>query len=476
MRKTLQKLIFNVNEDFIEVSQASVYPKYVKINRVVNFTPVYEGNKAVFNSEANAASMKNLLKNCHIKGKKVKVILSIDGLITRLVELPYLKLNDLRSYVKNNIEQYFTVNMDDYFFDFKIVEIIKKEKNFLNVLLVAVPKDRFKDIAEFVKTIGLSLVSVSIYPECVSNLFRNYSNKSIAVLDAGNKKSSITVLDNGKLFVYSPLSIDLSEEENYNELLDNLNYFLNFYSSRHFGNKIDKVFVTGEYSAVDSFMLFLNSNMEGTVDNELKGLGLMLSPGKNLELENYIEICGGAAFVRNIFNKKIDFKDEIRIKKKDDQSMARIALIGAALLMAAIFWYSYKIYSLNIQIKKYNVAANNANSAALDKEIGDISKHNQEYTSSVDYVNQIKSDEFDYISILDTIKKGLPKNITVNSIDLDKQTATLKLNIENSTIDVAKAVIAVNNMDIFEECDISEVKLDDSVNSLTLSLKLKNPN
>ena len=61
-------------------------------------------------------------------------------------------------------------------------------------------------------------------------------------------------------------------------------------------------------------------------------------------------------------------------------------------------------------------------------------------------------------------------------MSIEREKTSVTLNINNSTLDVARAVIAINNTKLFETFDISQVKLDDTVNSITLDLKIKNPN
>ena len=60
-------------------------------------------------------------------------------------------------------------------------------------------------------------------------------------------------------------------------------------------------------------------------------------------------------------------------------------------------------------------------------------------------------------------------------MDIQREKTSVTLNIDNSTLDVARAVIAINNTKLFETIDISEVKLDDTVKSITLDLLLKDP-
>ena len=56
------------------------------------------------------------------------------------------------NYINSNIDQYFTVNTGDFYFDYKVGGIRKEEKKkIFSVLLVAVPKDKLNSVKELLK-------------------------------------------------------------------------------------------------------------------------------------------------------------------------------------------------------------------------------------------------------------------------------------------------------------------------------------
>ena len=48
------------------------------------------------------------------------MILSIDSIVTRQIEVPAMKDKDLKDFINNNIGDYFTVNTGDFYFDYKV--------------------------------------------------------------------------------------------------------------------------------------------------------------------------------------------------------------------------------------------------------------------------------------------------------------------------------------------------------------------
>ncbi|MBC8062742.1 MAG: pilus assembly protein PilM [Clostridiaceae bacterium] len=448
-------LIFNVHENHIEIAQVSKLFNKVKIKKVIDFTP---GSDI---EDSNINLKKLFLKN-KITSKNVDVILSIDSIVTRQIEVPEMKDKDLRSYVNNNIGQYFTVNTGDFYFDYKVVEIREEEKKrIFSVLLVAVPKEKINKIKDLLIQNKLNINKIKIYPECLASFYKKYKKQSIAILDVSNEKSSITILDKGKIFIYSTLFLDISDDDSPSELLDNLTYFLNFYSTRNFGNKVDKVFIVGEKSENPELRKILNENIEVNITYEKE--------------TNFIEILGSSMEVKAINNKSIDFKETFNEKGQNKEFLP--AIIGILLIaVVGIGAYYYTEITLNSNIATPpSLQAEINKYSGLEKTISDLSIEKQGYQKKIEAINEIKNDEFNYVSIIDGIRKGLPKNITVKSMDIQKEKISVVLNINNSTLDVARAVIAINNTKLFETIDISEVKLDDSVKSISLDLKLKNP-
>ena len=453
----MSNLIFNVHENYIEIAQINKIFNKVKIKKIMDFTPTGD-------IQDNNIQLKKLFMKNRITLKKVDVILSIDSIVTRQIEVPAMKEKDLKNFVNNNIGQYFTVNTGDFYFDYKAQDIRKEGgKKIFSVLLVAVPKEKLNKIKDLLKLNNLNINKVKIYPECLVSFYRKNKKQSIAVLDIGNEKSSITITDKGKIFIYSTLFIDMSDADSHSELTDNFTYFLNFYSTRNFGNKVDKIYVVGEKSYDANLAKVLSENIDINITYEKEN--------------NYVEILGSSMEVKAIHNKTIDFKEALN-KRKQNRGLV-IVIIGILLLAGVGIgsYYYTEIYlnsnknaaspSLLSEINKYS---------GVEKNISDLNNEKQNYQRKIDVINEIKNDEFDYISIVDGIKKGLPKNITVKSMSIEREKTSVTLNINNSTLDVARAVIAINNTKLFETVDISQVKLDDTVKSITLDLKIKNPN
>jgi type IV pilus assembly protein PilM len=478
----MDRLIFSFKETHLDIAVASRNFGSIKIKRALSFEPQNEGQgrNIQYDSLENITQLKRLLRKNKIRNKKVNVVLSFDGIITRLIEVPYMKKNDLRKFINNNINEYFTVNMSEYYFDYKVIakEIEEDKKKKFTILLVAMPQARLRDIIGFLKTSGLSPQLVSIYPDSVAKLFSKINEESIAVLDVGKEKSNITILEKGRIFLYSTISYEVhDEDEDFSELVDNLGYFLNFYSTRHFGNRVDSICLTGEFYNNDDLSRRIEEQFEINVTQGIKESGIKVAENKDLEINNFVDILGLNVKEKTIYNKDIDFKDAIE-GHKFDRNKVILTSVAASTIAITILWPLFTLMYIDWNIKKYNVEAINNRIAELDyveKTLNELNAERQKYQGKLEFIDLIKKDELNYIAILDTIRKGLPDFAYITSLTMDNQNINVSFSIENNTLDVPRIVVAINQMGIFEVLQIKEVKLDDSVTEASFALKIKTP-
>jgi len=157
---------------------------------------------------------------------------------------------ELRNFIDKNIEEYFAVSIKEYYYDYEVLSIDKSGENRkMSVMLAAVQRIKLKEIIDFFKFCNINPKTIGIYPNEILNLFIDENDKSLAVLEINNGKSTLTILDEGNIFLYSNISNESYDEgeSEFTEIAENVDYFLNFYSTRHFGQKIDKIYVLGEF-------------------------------------------------------------------------------------------------------------------------------------------------------------------------------------------------------------------------------------
>jgi type IV pilus assembly protein PilM len=474
---SLSKMIFGINENSIEIAEVSMVLNKINVKRLETFTPVQTGSIAniQYNKEENIIKIHELLKDNGFKQKSVNIVLDFDSIITRLITIPAMKKQELNKYINSNLDKYFTVNNNDFYFDYKIVESLDEGKKLFVVLLVALPKEKMRDVLAFINACQLKLRVIDIFPNCLGRVFDN--NKSMAIIDSNIDKYSITILDHGKIFLHSAYFTELNIDDESNDGLENITYFINFFASRHFGRKLDSLNVLGVFEKDKDVKSRLSASLDIKIYDPLKDIKYKIVTPKNLEASSCMEFVGSVIKSKDIYNKNIDFKS-LFVKKKERKNVMFVRLVFSFSLITFL-WLALGTIYINYKLVKYNTITLDKQLAAktdIQNKINEIDNEKTQIEVRKKLLMDIKSDAFDYLNILNSIKNGLPKSVKVSAIDISKDKVKISLNISKNTLEIAKSIIAINNIGIFENIDITDVKLDDSIETISFELKIKSTN
>ncbi|KAJ53630.1 type IV pilus assembly protein PilM [Clostridium tetanomorphum] len=471
------KVVFRFNEDSIGIVFLEYRLGKINIKKVKTITTenLLNGN---FSTEENVDFTRIYLKKNKMLGKKAIAILSVDGIITRLVQVPSMGKKDLMSFIRNNINEYFTVNMGEYYYDYKIVEIEKDKGKKFNVLLVVIPKIKLKDVCNFLQSSGVTIERITIYPDCIADLFEYREEENIAILDFTRNKAIVTILEGDKIFLHSSSHIELPEgiDKDYEELLDNVGYFLNFYSSRHFGDRVHKIYLLGEEVEDEKLSTLINGQFDIPVERGIRSIVKKIGYSSDIDIDKFGDVLGCNLNLKEIYNKNIDFNKVINGHWEKLDNKRLLASTISILVLITVGWILFSNYYINIQLTKYNTEKLDKQIKRLElvnKEYHTLKNREKEYKEKERVVNTIKEDEFNYMYYLEQLKKGLPSNILVNSIYVDKEKIDLIVSINNSTLDKVKLVVAINNMGIFQHIEIDSIKLDNTETEGKFTLKIK---
>ncbi|WP_027626697.1 type IV pilus biogenesis protein PilM [Clostridium lundense] len=479
------KIVFRFNEGSIDIVLLQYKLGKSIIKKVKTITNESLKNNH-FSTEENINFTKVFLKKNKMINKKAIAIIALDGVITRLVEIPFMKKKDIESFIKNNIDEYFTVNMNEYYYDYKIAQMEKDKVKKFHILLIVIPKAKLNNISFFMKNSGINIERITIYPDCIGDLFNLREDENVAVIDFIRGRTNVTILEGNRIFLHSNFPMEMldnveeSYEESYEELLDNIGYFLNFYSTRHFGNKLDKIYLLGQAFYKESFISTLNEQFNIFIEQGITDIvkNTAICDDVDMSINEYGDVLGCNLRLKEIYNKTINFNNVIEsdVSKRKERNIITNMIIFFSIITIA--WISVAQYYINNELPKYNTTN-------LDKEIKRLEKVNKEYDSlqsrkseyekkekAIDIINK---DEFKYTYYLQELKKGLPSNVLVSDVYVDKEKVDITVNINNSTLDKVKLVIAINNIGIFEHIELDSIKLDNSENEAKFTLKIKDP-
>lgn len=308
-----------VQDNHWVVAKVSRRKKAVRIHKLFEYTseggssenhPSQETEGPGANNHSGNAGepLKSRLKKERIPLKKLKVAISCSGVITRIITLPLLTAKELETLLTEQVDQYFTLNVEDYFIDYCIVDQFEEDgQKRQRILLAAIPKFQWEKLRKEWKEIGFAPKVVDLAAASLSRLYSSVGRSTkaspespipdFAIIDLSRNRVEIILLEHGVFFLYSDLEVKLNGLEDYakslkdarsqvkvseskeesdaqdnehrlntiemtevwaqsemeeilNPLLGALSDFLSFFSSRHYGKSVDGIYLTGHYSNI----------------------------------------------------------------------------------------------------------------------------------------------------------------------------------------------------------------------------------
>jgi type IV pilus assembly protein PilM len=150
--------------------------------------------------------LKHLLKDNHISATTAHIAVAGGSVVVRPVRIPLMAEAVLRKSMKLEAGRYVPSSADDSFVEFEILG--EAEEGQMDVLVVAAPKDIVETRLQVCQEAGLDVESVdieafAIYRSIVeADPSRDWSEKTIAVIDIGATTTNVSVVPNG-LFAMS---------------------------------------------------------------------------------------------------------------------------------------------------------------------------------------------------------------------------------------------------------------------------------
>jgi len=270
----------------------------LKILKIVDYTM-----EMVDLSGEGSLSLRQWLQREKVPLKRLNIAFSCQGVITRMITLPILSVKELNILLTDQVDQYFTLNIVDYVVDYRVVDYFEEDgQKKQHVLLAALPRFQWESLWNVLREAEIKPKTVDLSPDCLSRLYGLISintgkldqkeqlllMEDIAIIDLGRERIEFVLLGKGLFFLYSDLQLSLeklrqmiagnqeergdencSQIDHYSEVenglmpvLRMLEEFMNFFSARHFGKKIDHIYITGEYADLPFLEVIVNINLE----------------------------------------------------------------------------------------------------------------------------------------------------------------------------------------------------------------------
>lgn len=165
----------------------------------------------------------NLIKQSvdNVEGEKLKTDFVVCSLpeqeaFIMAIQLPLLKASEIREAAKWKIEEYIPLKIEEVYFDYFVIEPMRKNLDHIDVLIGALPKKIVDDYVGVLKKSGLKIKAMEIESVATSRALikDGFSATPIFIIDIGARRTSFTIFSG-----HTPILTTSSEISN-NYLLE----------------------------------------------------------------------------------------------------------------------------------------------------------------------------------------------------------------------------------------------------------------
>lgn len=168
---------------------------------IISLQPELIVDGSILDSSRVVEAIKELIANADIKTKDIT--LSVSGhssVIIKRVSMPQMSEDELDESIRFEAEQYIPFDIEDVNLDFQILGPAE-EDNMMDVIIVAVKKDKINEYVSVVKEAGLNPVIVDVDAFALENMYElNYEireGENIALVNIGASMININILKGG---------------------------------------------------------------------------------------------------------------------------------------------------------------------------------------------------------------------------------------------------------------------------------------
>jgi type IV pilus assembly protein PilM len=176
---------------------------YQLVNFAVNpIQPQAVVDGAIMDANAIIESITQLFRDTKIRNRNVVMGISGHSVIVKKISLPEMSAEELEESIHWEAEQYIPFDIDDVSLDFEILETSSPtEEGKMDVILVAVKRDKIDEATSLVIQAGLTPVVVDLEAFALQNAYEiNYEievGKNVALIDVGAGVMNINVIQEG---------------------------------------------------------------------------------------------------------------------------------------------------------------------------------------------------------------------------------------------------------------------------------------
>ncbi|MBO1266026.1 hypothetical protein J3A84_13390 [Proteiniclasticum sp. SCR006] len=412
------------------------------------------------------------------KIRQGKAVIEDRETVVKSVTAPLLFSEDVENFVTNNINEYFVLDPNDYEVDYRITSIDRKLKE-LHLMLTASKKETLDEVRTLFSRNRIRLTALSAMPGLLMNIVQKENKNSTAIIRVVANSAWIHIERQNNVFLHTAINYEDAEGKPTEDTLENIGYYLNFYSRQYFGETIDQVIIQAE----KRFEEGLKISLESIYDGDIGTLKLPLFSAKESGLSGTVE--PEEAWLQGFYpESKLTYNKEINYATKRDQYIKSNRRNSAIRLTAALLLVTLLIQGGFIVLENYMKSFYNTELVQVPEdrisEVNEILKeataNEKELRKKAEILRGISSENIDYTGYLSAFRDRLPREASIDSISIHKTGIDVSFYFakeDSRTMDAARTVLAINSTGLFEPVRMSGLSMDNSQEYLQVSLLYK---
>lgn len=274
---TKGRLSLDIRGNILKVVEGSLIDDdIVRINKsaYLDIKSINYKDDRIVNCQENVEVIKNFLRRHKFSSIKTAISISDSKIISRVIKILKLPLNELTGLIHSEAPKYFPVDLNRFYVDYKILNALNDDgKFYYNVLVCAVPRDLIIEYTDLFTNCGLKLTLIDTHLNSISRLYQFLEFEDVVVIDGSTDRVDLIILNKGNFNINTSFDFELN---NYTELYrnpgsydstvletqifnlsKNIQSYLNFYLSKNEDKNIDALYITGDLALINGIEALL---------------------------------------------------------------------------------------------------------------------------------------------------------------------------------------------------------------------------
>lgn len=452
-------LAVEINDDSINIVQASVRkgrPLDLRCVREDISKGVEDG--VILDTDYVSDRMKEIFQKNGISVRKTVFVINSKSLIVRRLRLPILKKsNEARSMIGYELRQYIPFDAVHYRMHYETV-LDKNNERYAWYIVYCIPEELIESYKTLATKAKLRPVGFEIYCSCVNKL-RNLNEDTYALVDIGEERISLTVMNNGISDLSRIVEVDhVGTKSPLDQCIDEIIRCMRYYQSADKESEIKRMYIYNSKIG-DQLNAFIERMHYAFPDVEIV-TELPVFADK-------LSYCDGGYFMTVIAtcNEGRGSYKLNRTKNRETSDFRTAAAMAVILLSSLLFIFggifALRLYREYEYMKEY---ISNDENILLNNEIERLKaelRNNEKNAADIEALkNRVNAESYIDSKIFRGIFSVAPENTHLRSIYVGASGVSVECT--SQSIDEAATFIgSLRELSAFEDIFVDEVSIKD---------------